>query len=99
MPLVFSTLVVGIAGHGDDIKAVGRLALKSLIYFEIVTTVALFIGLAVVNVVKPGLGVKYAGVESNQTMGDFGEQAKETSKITGESGCFFSLISLLICNC
>ena len=44
-PLIFATLVIGIAGHGDDIKRVGRLALKSLIYFEIVTTLALFIGL------------------------------------------------------
>jgi len=56
-PLIFATLVVGIAGHGDDMKRVGRLALKSLIYFEIVTTLALFIGLAAVNLVEPGVGV------------------------------------------
>ena len=56
-PILFSTLVVGIAGHGDDMKRVGRLALKSLIYFELVTTVALAIGLAAVNLVKPGVGV------------------------------------------
>lgn len=56
-PLIFSTLVIGIAGHGDDMKRVGRLALKSLIYFEIVTTIALFIGLAAVNLTKPGVGV------------------------------------------
>ena len=41
MPLLFSTLVVGIAGHGDDMKKVGRLAFRSIIYFEIVTTLAL----------------------------------------------------------
>ena len=41
VPLIFSTLVVGIAGHGDDLKAVGRLFLKSMIYFEVVTTLAL----------------------------------------------------------
>src|SRR6187455_1139925 len=58
VPIIFGTLVVGIAGHSDDLKAVGRLALKSFIYFEIVTTLALFIGLAAVNVVKPGIGVK-----------------------------------------
>ena len=46
VPLIFGTLVVGIAGHGDDMKRVGRLALKSLIYFEVVTTLALVIGLA-----------------------------------------------------
>jgi proton glutamate symport protein len=56
-PLIFATLVIGIAGHGDDMKRVGRLAFKSLVYFEIVTTLALFIGLAVVNVTRPGDGV------------------------------------------
>ncbi len=55
-PLVFSTLVVGIAG-GGDLKKVGRMGAKALIYFEIVTTIALFIGLAVVNLIKPGVGV------------------------------------------
>ncbi|MBL8823127.1 MAG: dicarboxylate/amino acid:cation symporter [Planctomycetia bacterium] len=57
-PLLFATLVIGIAGHGDDIKRVGRLALKSFIYFEIVTTLALFIGLAAVNLTQPGVGIK-----------------------------------------
>ena len=60
-PLIFATLVIGIAGHGDDLKRVGRLALKSLIYFEIVTTLALFIGLAAVNITKPGEGVVLSG--------------------------------------
>lgn len=57
VPLVFGTLVVGIAGHSDDLKAVGRLALKAIIYFELVTTLALFIGLAAVNLTRPGVGV------------------------------------------
>jgi len=57
VPLIFGTLVVGIAGHGDDMKRVGRLALKSIVYFEIVTTLALFIGLLAVNIMKPGVGV------------------------------------------
>jgi proton glutamate symport protein len=57
-PLIFSTLVIGIAGHGDDMRRIGRLALKSIIYFEIVTTIALFIGLGAVNLVRPGEGVK-----------------------------------------
>jgi proton glutamate symport protein len=56
-PILFGTLVMGIAGHGDDLKRVGRLALRSLIYFEIVTTIALFVGLLAVNVMKPGVGV------------------------------------------
>jgi len=55
-PLVFSTLVVGIAG-GGDLKKVGRMGAKALLYFEIVTTLALFIGLGVVNLTKPGIGV------------------------------------------
>src|SRR5437667_12776793 len=58
-PLVFSTLVVGIAG-GGDLKKVGRMGVKALVYFEIVTTAALFIGLAVVNFTKPGAGVTLA---------------------------------------
>jgi Na+/H+-dicarboxylate symporter len=57
VPLLVSTLIVGIAGHGDDIKRVGKLALRSMAYFEIVTTLALAVGLVAVNVVKPGLGV------------------------------------------
>ena len=56
-PLLFATLVVGIAGHGDDMKKVGRLAFRSILYFEIVTTLALAVGLIAVNVVKPGAGV------------------------------------------
>src|SRR5438132_14313533 len=55
-PLIFSTLVIGIAGTGD-IRQVGRIGLKSLVYFEIVTTFALFIGLGAVNLTKPGVGV------------------------------------------
>src|SRR5882724_1824819 len=58
VPLIFSTLVIGIAGHTDDMKAVGRLALKSIVYFEIVTTLALLIGLAAVNLVRPGDGIQ-----------------------------------------
>ncbi|HEY6252319.1 MAG TPA: cation:dicarboxylase symporter family transporter [Candidatus Angelobacter sp.] len=55
-PLIFSTLVVGIAGH-SNIKQVGRMGLKALIYFEIVTTLALFIGLAAINISRAGVGV------------------------------------------
>ena len=61
VPIIFATLVIGIAGHGDDMKRVGRLALKSIIYFEVVTTLALFIGLAAVNLTRPGVGVRLSG--------------------------------------
>src|SRR5438876_3346844 len=55
-PLVFSTIVVGIAGAGA-LRKIGRMGVKALVYFEIATTAALFIGLAVVNFTKPGVGV------------------------------------------
>lgn len=58
-PLVFSTIVVGIAGAGA-LRKVGRIGVKALIYFEIVTTAALIIGLAVVNFMKPGAGITLA---------------------------------------
>lgn len=54
-PLLFSTLVVGIAGH-SDLKQVGRMGWKSLVYFEIVTTIALIIGLAAINISQAGVG-------------------------------------------
>ena len=55
-PLLFGTLVYGIAGTGD-VKAMGRIGLKAIIYFEILTTLALFLGLGVVNIAKPGVGL------------------------------------------
>jgi proton glutamate symport protein len=59
-PLLFSTLVVGIAGTGD-MKAMGRIGLKALFYFEAATTIALFLGLALVNWIQPGAGVSVTG--------------------------------------
>jgi proton glutamate symport protein len=55
-PLIFSTLVVGIAGH-SNLKQVGRMGIKSLIYFEVITTLALFIGLAAINLSQAGAGI------------------------------------------
>jgi proton glutamate symport protein len=56
-PLVLVTLITGIAGHGD-LKSVGRMGVKSLIYFEVVTTLALGIGLVAINVSKAGVGLQ-----------------------------------------
>ena len=79
-PLIFATLVVGIAGTGD-IKQVGRSASKSLLYFEIVTTLALFIGLAAVNITRPGEGVSLAGVARKATTkATLAEKAQDLSK-------------------
>src|SRR5881227_2281662 len=55
-PLLFATLVVGIAGTGD-LKAMGRIGLKAIVYFEVATTIALFLGLGLVNLFKPGAGL------------------------------------------
>jgi proton glutamate symport protein len=55
-PLIFSTLVVGIAGH-SNLKQVGRMGIKALLYFEVVTTIALFIGLGAINLSRAGVGV------------------------------------------
>jgi proton glutamate symport protein len=65
VPLLFSTLVVGIAGHGDDMARVGRLAWRSFIYFEVVTTLALVIGLVAVNVLQPGVGISLASATAS----------------------------------
>ncbi|MBO6087062.1 cation:dicarboxylase symporter family transporter [bacterium] len=54
-PLLFATLVVGIAGHGSA-KKLGKIGIKTIVYFEIVTTLALIIGLVVANIFKPGVG-------------------------------------------
>src|SRR5258706_12488352 len=65
-PLIFSTLVVGIAAH-SNIKQVGRVGIKAILYFEIITSVALFIGLAAINITRAGEG---AGVEVQQAQVD-----------------------------
>ena len=56
-PLLFATLVVGIASHAN-LKQVGRMGWKSLLYFEVVTTIALLIGLVFINITKAGIGIK-----------------------------------------
>ena len=55
-PILFSTLVVGIAGH-SNLRQVGRMGWKSLVYFELLTTVALFIGLLAINISQAGVGI------------------------------------------
>ncbi len=65
-PLIFSTLVIGIAGHGDDMKKVGRLAFRSIVYFEVVTTLALAVGLLAVNFVRPGAGIDLGAASATE---------------------------------
>jgi proton glutamate symport protein len=76
-PLLFSTLVVGIAGAGS-LKEVGRIGLKAIIYFEIVTTLALFIGLGAVNITKPGVGVNLSAEQSAEAQAIAANAAKIT---------------------
>ena len=81
-PLVFATLVVGIAdGHGSN---VGRLSFKCFVYFEVITTFALVVGLVMVNLLKPGAGVNLSGVEVGA--------AKDLAAQTAQSGDFASMV-------
>ncbi|MBF0500154.1 MAG: cation:dicarboxylase symporter family transporter [Candidatus Riflebacteria bacterium] len=66
-PLIFSTLVVGIAGH-SDLKQVGRMGFKALVYFEVVTTLALFLGLAAINFSRAGVGVTLPPAASHEEL-------------------------------
>ncbi|MBS2970433.1 dicarboxylate/amino acid:cation symporter [Metabacillus sp. KIGAM252] len=75
-PIIFLTIVIGIGGMGD-LKKVGRIGGKALIYFEIVTTFALAIGILVVNLVQPGAGVNKEGASSD-AVSTYEEQAKDT---------------------
>lgn len=81
-PIIFTTVVLGIAKVGD-LRAVGRVGLKALIYFELVTTLAMVIGLVVVNVVRPGAGIN-ADPATLDTSGvaAYGAKAAEES-VTG----------------
>src|SRR6516165_6940339 len=60
-PLLFATLVVGIAGH-SNLKQVGRLGLRCIIYFEVVTTIAIFLGVGAINLTKVGVGVQVPSI-------------------------------------
>src|SRR5487761_1057703 len=66
-PLLFGTLVVGIAGHAE-LKKVGRMAIKALIFFEILSTIALIIGLIAINVSKAGVGVHLPSEAAKQSI-------------------------------
>jgi aerobic C4-dicarboxylate transport protein len=63
-PVIFFTIVLGVAGAGD-MKKVGRVGAKGLLYFEIVTTIAIIIGLVVANIVKPGVGISHGTVSGS----------------------------------
>jgi Na+/H+-dicarboxylate symporter len=76
-PLLFATLVVGIAGH-SNLRQVGRLGLRSIIFFEIVTTLAIFLGLAAINLSKAGVGVHLPSSASTPETGVAKLSAEDT---------------------
>ncbi|MEO6259242.1 MAG: cation:dicarboxylase symporter family transporter [Thermoanaerobaculia bacterium] len=84
-PLIFSTLVIGIAGTGD-IRQVGRIGIKALIYFEIVTTFALIIGLVAVNLTQPGVGVSLANVHKDADKSVMADRASKAAKESAAAG-------------
>lgn len=73
-PIVFCTVVHGMS-HAQDMRRLGRLGAKTLIYFEVVSTIALFVGLALVNVFKPGVGLHAVHLESTGKVAQFAQTA------------------------
>ncbi len=85
-PIIFCTVVHGIASVGD-LRKLGRVGIKSLVYFEVVSTLALVIGLIVVNVLRPGVGITPAGEayhaseQATASSSSFGEKAKTLNEV------------------
>lgn len=94
-PIVFVTVVLGIYGAGD-IKRVGKLGAKTLLYFEIISTIALFIGLVVINILKPGVGMN---IDPSTLKGaaDVAKQATTTTT-TGSTGVLGFIYDLIPAN-
>ncbi|KHD84629.1 glutamate/aspartate:proton symporter GltP [Heyndrickxia ginsengihumi] len=92
IPIVVSSLIVGIAGAGD-LKQVGKLGLKALIYFEIVTTIAIIVGLLSANLVHPGSGVNMGSL----TKTDINSYV-QTEKQTHEQGFVATIESIVPTN-
>ncbi|PYI51946.1 cation:dicarboxylate symporter family transporter [Paenibacillus flagellatus] len=80
VPIVVSSLIVGVAGVGD-MKKLGRLGGKTILYFELVTTVAIVFGLLIANLFRPGAGVDMAGLAKS----DISKYVETTEKVTGHS--------------
>lgn len=76
VPIIVSTLILGVAGTGD-IKKLGRLGGKTLIYFEIVTTIAIIVGLMAANIFKPGVGID----RDSLTKGDIDQYVQTTTEV------------------
>ncbi|GEK33682.1 proton glutamate symport protein [Kurthia sibirica] len=92
VPIIISTLILGVAGTGD-MKKLGKLGLKTIIYFEIITTVAILIGIVAANIFKPGKGVDM----SHLTKGDI-SQFQNTTEAVSHSGFAETLINIVPTN-
>ncbi len=75
-PLLFATLVVGIAGH-SNLRQVGRLGVRSIIFFEILTTIAIFLGLAAINISRAGVGVQLPASTASAETANVGKLSAE----------------------
>lgn len=80
VPIVISSLIVGVAGVGD-IKKLGKLGGKTILYFEIVTTIAIIFGLMIANIIQPGAGVNMNGLAKS----DIGKYVETTEQVTSHS--------------
>ena len=89
-PLLFATLVVGIAGHGDT-KSLGKVGIKTLIYFEVVTTLALVVGLTTANIFKPGMGFGSDILTTNSNLLDQAGMMAATHSHTSLSGMIMNI--------
>lgn len=91
IPIVISTLIVGIAGVGDA-KKLGRIGLKTIIYFEVITTVAIIVGITLANVFQPGHGIDMSTLATV----DISQYEKTTEQVQSGSHCLVSTILALI---
>lgn len=91
VPIIVSTLVIGVAGTGD-IKQLGKLGGKTLLYFEVVTTIAILVGLLASNIFQPGAGVDM----SELTKTDIGSYVETTEQVSGEGHSFFDIVVSIV---
>lgn len=91
IPIVISTLIVGIAGVGDA-KKLGRIGLKTIIYFEVITTVAIIVGITLANVFQPGHGIDMSTLATV----DISQYEKTTEQVQSGSHSLVSTILALI---
>ena len=92
IPIIISTLIVGVAGSGD-LKQVGRLGAKTLIYFEIITTIAIVVGLLAANIFQPGAGVNMEELSK----GDISKYVSTTEEVQ-EEGPFDVIVNIVPTN-